>query len=118
MAKRQMKRTSATVVSVAMEIAPLDPDQHRPRHLDLQLSTPQSIILHRLLDAQRRRLAVLNNGRYVNTVGDAVRWLLERVADAAIDAPSSAGVPKNTKNSQPVPRKTLDAAGAPLHVEG
>lgn len=62
-------------------IADARPDEYAPRHLDVQLTTRQSIAMQRLFIGLDRDGARLLNDRRVVTAADAIRWLLEQVPE-------------------------------------
>ena len=63
---------------------PLGGINHRhnqPRHVELQLTPPQSVIAKRLFAAANGE--TMRNGRRVQTVGGAIQWLLDNLAVGA-----------------------------------
>jgi len=54
---------------------------YRQRHLDIQLDSRQAEALRRMFDGLHASAAKLANDWFVNTPGDAVRWMLERLAE-------------------------------------
>lgn len=70
------------IVQIAVPVVPLNETVYRVRHVNVNLSTEdQQIGLRRVFDALHGLHAKLANGRHVDTPADAVRWLLERVAE-------------------------------------
>lgn len=57
------------------------PESFHQRHVDIRLSQKQSIGMKKLFSALKNE-AQLENNRFVQTPVDAVRWIMERVADA------------------------------------
>lgn len=76
---------------LVVPLAILDPRAYVPQHVDLQLSAKQGKTLKRIaggLDAIGQRL---ESGRRVQTLSDAVRWMLEQIVDHPAAADSGAG---------------------------
>ena len=48
------------------------------KHVDLSFTPAQALAGRNLLNALRERRGVLENGRFVQTTADMVRWLLEQ----------------------------------------
>jgi len=73
----------AQVVVVSLAVRPVDLSANVGRHVDVQLDRRQRLALRALFNAQHHdQAAKLSNGRYVQSVQDSVRCLLEQVADA------------------------------------
>ena len=73
-------RLVKTVV-VLCPVGDLDSGHYVSRHVEVQLNHEQSTALKRLFHGLEAAAAKLASGRSVVTAADAVRWLLERVAD-------------------------------------
>ncbi len=64
-------------VVVILPVGEIDPIAHVARHVDVKLSPDQATTLRRLFNATRGE--ELANGRFVQSHGDAVKWLLEQI---------------------------------------
>lgn len=71
----------------------LDRNVRVVHHIEVRLGARHARVLHRLLGALYRRKVKLGTGRYVDTGADAVRYMLDRLADAAEPADSATGTP-------------------------
>jgi hypothetical protein len=78
------REIEAVVVTVELPTAPVDPLAYMSDHVEGRLITPkQRRGLRLILNGGLAAPARLENGRFVQTGIDAVRYLLEQVADAA-----------------------------------
>ena len=66
-------------VSLDVELGPKPAGIYVGRHLEVRLENPQAETLRKLFDGLALRAARLENGSYVRSVPDAVRWLLEEI---------------------------------------
>lgn len=67
-------------ISVPLEVA--EPDGYVSTHVEVRLSGRQAVGLHRLWRTLNRRDERTLNGKHVQSRADAVRWLLEELAEA------------------------------------
>ena len=78
-------RGRETVVSIELPLGELpDPPFQEPRHLNFHLHKHQAsrLALKRLMLGLQQRVTRLHGGRLVVTPTDAIRWMLERIAEA------------------------------------
>jgi hypothetical protein len=85
MKKKTTERLSGEVALIEAELmlpmAPATTSAYIPTHVDVHLSVTQAAALRRVFDGLQARAVRLENGRFVQTGADAVRWILEQVAE-------------------------------------
>ena len=64
---------------------------HVNRHLDARVARPLGVAYRCIFDALHDQGARLEDGRYVNSYADAMRWLLERVRDKIVTNDEDSG---------------------------
>ena len=74
------RRPKSRRVSIDVELGPKPAGIYVTRHVEVRLEGAQAETLRKVFDGLALRGARLDNGRYVSTVPDAVRWLLEELA--------------------------------------
>lgn len=68
-------------VVLTVPIVPIDDRAYISTHVDVQLTSDQARGLRRVFNALHREAIKLDNGRFVQSPPDAVRWLLERIEE-------------------------------------
>lgn len=82
MGKRPKPEVNANdLITVEAPLGDLIPDQYEPRHVDAHLTAQQARALRRLRNGLDERHERLRGGKVVQTAPDAVRWLLEQLAE-------------------------------------
>jgi len=79
--KTDPSRNGERIKTLNLPLAPLREDVYLTEHLDFRLSIPNRRTLRRLFDGLDEAGARLPNGRRVVSVSDAVRFVLDRLAD-------------------------------------
>lgn len=82
MAKDRMckKPTEAAKKAVVtLPLAEIDDAAYLSQHVEAQLTRVQARALRQVFNALRKEAALLTNGRYVQSMADTVRWILEQI---------------------------------------
>ena len=75
-------RPKSRRVSIEVELGPKPAGIYVSRHVEVRLEGAQAETLRKVFDGLALSAARLGNGRYVSSVPDAIRWLLEEIARA------------------------------------
>jgi len=77
-------RPKSRRVSINVELGPKPAGIYVSRHVEVRLEGAQAETLRKAFDGLALKAARLDNGRYVSSVPDAIRWLLEEIARADV----------------------------------
>lgn len=77
------KGTKAKTIKIEIPLTGDPPTGYVSRHVDVRLDPDQANSLRRILDGLAATGACLRNKRRIETIGDALRWLLEQVDQPA-----------------------------------
>lgn len=73
--------TQAAGVIIEIPVRPFDPNIYRTNQLHLRLTQRQADAMRVIFDGLHDAKAKLESGKHVDSPADAVKWILEKVAD-------------------------------------